>query len=188
MRSFPCPSIHENTILLDRVVHTACSGSITRPRSAKSSTASFRSYLQKKRVAPTRCAQHYHSPSTKSGGLEDNEDHKNLCGSISPRRPLFKAIALLDTKVFEDRAMLTTKVKVVIILPSMLTYAQSQGRQSSSCGRDQGLQSSSWAQVPRLQRGHVFFCLCWVNKHYVCFLSLRRICSRFHLTLECRVL
>ena len=65
-------------------------------------------------------AQHYHSPSTKSGGLEDNEDHKNLCGSTSPRRPLFKAIALLDTKVFVARAMLATKVKVVNISPSML--------------------------------------------------------------------
>jgi hypothetical protein len=64
-------------------------------------------------------AQHYRSPSTKSGGLEDNEDHKNLCGSTSPRRPLFKAIALLDTKVFVARAMLATKVKVVVILSSM---------------------------------------------------------------------
>jgi hypothetical protein len=63
--------------------------------------------------------QHYRSPSTKSGGLEDNEDHKNLCGSTSPRRPLFKAIALLDTKVFVARAMLATKVKVVITLSSM---------------------------------------------------------------------
>ncbi len=32
----------------------------------------------------------------------------------------FKARVLLDSKVFEARAMLTTEVKVVIISPSML--------------------------------------------------------------------
>jgi hypothetical protein len=37
-----CPSIHEDTIRLDRVVHTVCSGSIVRPRSPRSSTESFR--------------------------------------------------------------------------------------------------------------------------------------------------
>ena len=42
VRAFFCPSIHENTIRLECVVHTVCSGSIVRPRSARSSTASFR--------------------------------------------------------------------------------------------------------------------------------------------------
>jgi len=53
-------------------------------------------------------------------------------GSRTLPSRFFKAIPLLDTKVFEARAMLATKVKVVI-LPSMLSYDQSQGRQSSSC-------------------------------------------------------
>ena len=43
VRAFFCPSIYENTIRLDRVVHTACSGSIcVRHRSAKSSAVSFK--------------------------------------------------------------------------------------------------------------------------------------------------
>ncbi len=42
-RAIFCPSIHENTIRLDRVVHTVCSWSIVRPRSARSSAVSFRS-------------------------------------------------------------------------------------------------------------------------------------------------
>jgi hypothetical protein len=45
VRALFCPSIHENTIRLDRVVHTACSWSIVRPRSAWSSTVSFRGSL-----------------------------------------------------------------------------------------------------------------------------------------------
>jgi hypothetical protein len=32
--------------------------------------------------------------------------------------------------------------------------------QRSSCARDPGRQSSSFAQVPRLQQGHVLICLC----------------------------
>jgi hypothetical protein len=40
--AFFCPSIHENTIRLERVVHKTCSGSIVWTRSVRSSTVSFR--------------------------------------------------------------------------------------------------------------------------------------------------
>jgi len=67
-------------------------------------------------------------------GREMQQDRASTRPSGSRTLPsrFFKAIPLLDTKVFEARAMLATKVKVVI-LPSMLSYDQSQGRQSSSC-------------------------------------------------------
>jgi hypothetical protein len=87
--------------------------------------------------------QHYRSPSTKSGGLEDNEDHKNLRGSTSPRRPLFKDMALLDTKVFEARAMIATKVKVVIILPEPRSSKLEQWSRPRSPKLELGSSSSS---------------------------------------------
>jgi hypothetical protein len=86
---------------------------------------------KKKRVGATRSAKHYRSPGTKGGGLADNEDHKNLCGSTSPHRP-----SIRDAPNLRNRK-----------------HYRLLGREA------------------RLQRGHVFLCLCWVTKHCVCFLS-----------------
>ena len=103
----------------------------------------------------------------------------------------FKARVLLDSTVFEARAMLATEVKVVIISSSMLELCSeprssklelecystprssrlercSPPRSRSSLSRHQ---CSSCARVPRLQQGHVLICLCRVTKHCVCFLS-----------------
>ena len=44
--AFFCPSIHENTIRLERVVHTACSGSIVRPRSVPQSSNDHPQYVR----------------------------------------------------------------------------------------------------------------------------------------------